>query len=173
MKHDFVIVPYPHTNNTPAAVLATRGWLEVLEDQGADPILNVYWDHKALVAFGRCITPSDPDSSGPSEEWYPVAVLTWQHLEAFDQVFINIGWVSPPWRRRGAFTALFEHLVDVEVPKLEKPVRQIQFGTSVRNKRMRGVGAKLGFVEDAITLTMRLPDLSAPRPAFDPTVGGA
>src|SRR5258708_4178971 len=71
---------YDGINRTPALVLALKAQLELLEAGRCDPILNIFWDQKAIVAF---------------DVLTPVGVLTWTHSAWAKQIDIALGYVEP------------------------------------------------------------------------------
>lgn len=138
---DFQIVAYDKLSRSPAALLATKGWVENVESGTGEDTVNVSWDHQALVAFADSVA---------------VGVITWASIEWRREVFVHQAYVLPPWRRRGVYTQLWHALVAKAV---ELKVPKISLMTHVDNKVMLKVCAKIGLTGEAISMSL---DVSAP-----------
>lgn len=125
-------------NGTPAAELAVRGWLEMVESGLSDGTLNMAGSMQAVIGYA----PNGRDM-------LPVGVITF--AVELGYVWVNQSFVVKDFRGRGVYTAMFSalhrHVVD-ELPA----VRSIRSATSVKNKVMRQIAHKQGRREEAIIL---------------------
>lgn len=138
-----VVRSFTGLNNTPAAVLAVRGWLELVERGLGDGSLNMSYDLKAFVAY-----------AANGRDQLPVGVMTWQFLEHCSEVLIHQSYVLPEFRGQGCYAALWECMVQRAA---ELKAVAIVSGTHVRNAPMRAIASRQGRVEVAVTLRYDLP----------------
>lgn len=131
---------YDGLNRTPALLLATRGYLELLENGLCDQLLNVSWEHQALVAF---------------EGVAPVGVLTFVYQAWAKQIDIAIGYVIPDRRRYGVHNAMWIALV---AKAKELKATHICSGTHIDNAAMRAVAKKQGRKEIGVALRFTVPE---------------
>ena len=135
------IVHYDGINRTPALALALRGQLEMLERGLCDPVLNIYWDQQAIVAFG-------PGGA-------PIGVLTWQHTKAFKQFDIAIGYVLPDYRAHHIYRRLWRALV---AKAAELGVEVIRSSTHVDNLEMQAAAGAQGRKFQGMVLGYQVPE---------------
>jgi GNAT superfamily N-acetyltransferase len=143
------IVHYDKISRTPAAVLATRGWLEDVERGLGEDTINVAWDQQAFVGFAG--------AAGGGERT-AVGVITWAHIEWRRELFVHQSYVLPPWRRRGIYTALWGTVVE---KARELKVAKICSITHVDNTAMRAAAQVLGRREEGIVLVFDLEGITA------------
>lgn len=140
---DIEVRLFDGVNNTPAAELAVRGWLDVVERGFGDGSLNMGHDQKAIVAYAM-----------NGREQLPVGVMTYRLLDWCREVLICQSYVLPEFRGRGCYTAMWERMV-LEAAELKAVA--IVSGTHTRNQAMRTIAAKQGRVEVAVSLRYELP----------------
>lgn len=142
MNDDIEIKLFDGLNNTPALDLAIRGWAECVEKNLGDGTLNVYWSHKAFVAYAM-----------NGKEQLPVAVMTWEHIEHTKTLWVNQSYTIPEFRGRGCYNALWNAVV---AKAIELKVTSVQSGTHIRNEAMRKIAKKQGRYEEFVTLRFNL-----------------
>lgn len=130
-------------NNTPAAELAVRGWLEMVEKDLGDGSLNMGHDQKALVAY-----------MANGRDVLPVGVMTWRYLEWCREVLICQSYVLTEFRGRGCYSAMWQQMIHQAT---ELKAVAIIAGFHVRNSAMRSIAARQGRVEVAVTSRFDLP----------------
>jgi GNAT superfamily N-acetyltransferase len=142
---DIEVLHVDGLNGTPAARLATQGWLEMVERGLGEPgdVINIHWSQKALVAVVR-----------NGMEHVPAGVLTYEVVEATKSMFLSQAYVVPEFRGRGVYTAMFDAAV---AKAIEAKVARINLGTHPRNEAMRMIARKHGGVETAVYITFDVP----------------
>lgn len=134
---------YDGLNRTPALYLALKAHVELLAADLHEPVLNVYWDHRAIVAF---------------DEQEPIGVLTYTHTPGMLQLDIALGWVAPERRGRGVYGLIWKALIG-KAQEL-KAVR-IMSTTHMNNATLRQTAQNQGRVERGIILTFDVPPVLA------------
>lgn len=137
------VVYFEQLNGTPALALAMRGWADVEERGFGDGLLNVYATLNALVGYAE-----------NGRDQVPAGVITFEHQEHLNRIWIYQGFVLPEFRGRGVYRLMWNELV---LKALELKAAKIQSATHVRNIAMRAVSKKLGRVEDLIGMTFDVP----------------
>ena len=130
---------YPRLANTPALRLAMLGWVDVQERGLGERVCNVYSNLKGLVAF-----------AANGKDLIPAGVMTYDHTEHNNEIFIYQSFVLPEHRGIGCYTALWNAMV---AKGIELKVAKICSSTSMRNSAMRAIAARQGRVEEAVTLS--------------------
>ena len=110
---------YDGINLTPALPLLVRGYHELLRDGLVQPLVNIFWDDQAFVAFDAL-----PQAIG---------VLSFAKPWA-GAIDIRVGYVLPEFRRRGTYQTLWNSLV---THARDLKVRQINSGVHTANMGMR------------------------------------
>lgn len=113
-------------NGCAALPLAVRGWSELLEKGNAGDCVALQWDQSALWI---------------EEDGAPVAVIVWQLQDYRSEVWISLSYVSPVFRNRGYFKALYGRLVELAQ---EKKLTRIAGGVNVANHVMRAAAESVG-----------------------------
>jgi hypothetical protein len=139
MSRPVRIEHYDGINRTPALRLALTAQLELLSLGLCEPLLNVFWDQKAIVAF---------------DEAEPIGVITWQHQAWLKQIDVAIGYVVPQHRRERVYTHMWAALVE-KAQELKVP--QICGTTQMSNKPMRITAIKQDRCELGVVLRYAVP----------------
>lgn len=124
-------------NNTPAAELAVRGWLDAVENGWSDGNLNMASGLRAFIGYTQ-----------NGRDMLPVGVVTFSIESA--HVWVHQSFVLPEFRGRGVYSAMWNELLGhvAELPN----VRSIQSATHVNNKAMRAIAARQGRREIGVIL---------------------
>jgi GNAT superfamily N-acetyltransferase len=133
---------FDRLNNTPAAELATRGWLECVEKGWTDGSLNASSDQKAFVAYVE-----------NGREVLPAGVMTWKHFGDTNEIYVFQSFVVPEFRGRGVYTALWQSMVSKAI---DLKASAICSGTHSQNRAMRTIAAKQGRREQFVMLRFDL-----------------
>lgn len=133
---------YPRLANTPALRLAMLGWVDVFERGLGERTCNVYSNLKGLVAFA----PNGKDL-------IPAGVMTYDHTEHNNEIFIYQSYVIPEFRGIGCYTALWNAMV---AKGIELKAAKICSATSMRNSAMRAIAARQGRTEDFVYTSFNL-----------------
>jgi hypothetical protein len=124
----FHIRRFDNLCNTGCLPLAVRGWHEMIAEGHSDGGILLAWDQKVIRADLRGI---------------PIGVLTWSKQDWSNSIFVNLAYVVPEMRRRGAHKLMFSDLVE-QAKGLQIPA--IVSGTHIDNteaqKAMLGQGRK-------------------------------
>ena len=128
---------------SPAAQLATLGWLECVEKGLSDgnPVMRI--DQNAVLGYVK-----------QGQERTPAGVITFEHVPHWKQVFIVQSYVLPQFRGQGVYSAMFNRLVEHAI--VDMKATNIQSSTHVRNVAMRAIAKKQGRFEECVTLRMNL-----------------
>lgn len=124
---------------TPLMLILARATLELAEngyDGGTTPFS---WNSSAIYA--EC-------------DGKIVGVLAWKRIDWQKQLWIEVGYVLPDYRRRGIYRKMFERLVE-KAKALS--VRSIAGGVDPDNLAMRHVADSLGRKATSITYEYELP----------------
>lgn len=140
---------YDGLNRTPALRLALKAQLEIIELGRSELMLNVFWDHQAIVAFVE----------EPTAAIRPVGVLTWKQDQWAKQIAIALGYVEPEYRGQGIYRTLWDALIH-KAQALD--LRHIVSGTHVDNVEMRRVAVSQGRREFGVYLGYDVPPASQP-----------
>jgi predicted acetyltransferase len=99
--------------------------LELMDLALVEPVLNIFWDQRAIVAF--------------DEEDKAVGVITWQHVPYMKQIDVALGYVPPQRRREHIYTHMWTALVE---KAKELNVAVIASTTHMNNRAMRFTALK-------------------------------
>jgi len=134
---------YDGLNGTPAAALAVAGWAHGEQSGFGDGNLSIHASQKAFVAFL-------PDG----HEQAPVGVATFDLNGS--EIWIYQAFVVEHHRGEGIWTVLLDHLI---AKAIELKIPKIRLGVHLKNKHAREAYRKTGFVEEAVTCTLEVPQL--------------
>lgn len=138
MRFPVRIEHYDGINRTPALRLALQAQLELLSLGLCEPLLNVFWDQKAIVAFDET----------------PIGVITWQHQVWLKQIDVALGYVVPERRREHVYTHMWAALVE-KAQELKVP--QICSTTHMSNNAIRVTAIKHDRRELGVVLRYAVP----------------
>jgi GNAT superfamily N-acetyltransferase len=132
-------------NAAPASQLAVAGWLHGEQNGFGSGDLNMHFSYKAFVAYVK-------DGHEPEA----VGVLTWDTIEPTKTMWIYQAFVVEEHRGQGVFTEMLNFAI---AKSIELKLVKIQLATHVRNKNALEVYRKTGFAQQAVTLTLEVPQL--------------
>jgi RimJ/RimL family protein N-acetyltransferase len=137
---DIDITHYHGFNNTPAAIIAVKVQLELLESGFSAPLISLFYEDQIILATIK-----------PSTE--PVGVMIWKHYEWIKTVQIHLSYVTSGFRRRGVYRRMWDELL---IKARETNAKIIESTIHIDNHAMRAVAKSLGHTERSINLSYTL-----------------
>jgi GNAT superfamily N-acetyltransferase len=129
-----VITHYEGIDGTPCVALAMRGMAELLADGGGEQFVGLHHSYNGITAtIGDNV----------------VGVLIWFDQPTSHRIWLQLGYVLPPYRGQGVYDALWDALLD-KARGLKRP--RIDSAARLDNYVMRAVAKKQGRVEHAVLL---------------------
>lgn len=134
---------FKQLNNTPALALAMHAWADLEERGLGDGSMSVYTSLNAFVAYAN-----------NGSDVVPAGVLTFEHQEHANKIWIYSGFVLPQFRGAGIYRSLWNELV---LKAMELKVAKIEGATHMRNTAMREVAKHLGRTETYVVFNFEVP----------------
>lgn len=130
---------YPKIPGTEAIPFLVHAWGKLIERDLCEPG-DIFLDHEngAVLAFVGGVA---------------VGAISYSYAEWNRKMWIQIGFVKPPWRRMGIYTALWQRLLGVAA---DIGCQSIVSATNIGNAPMRATSAKFGRQETQVTLVYKL-----------------
>jgi GNAT superfamily N-acetyltransferase len=137
------IVALPRMGTEPAAtMLAVKGWLELQEKGYGDGRLPFHTDMQALMAI-----------SANGQDPIPVGIMVFTVDTVLSRLWIDLSFVSPEFRGRGVYTAMWEALVSIA---RQAGIATIESATATSNTTMRAVARKQHREEKAVWMVFKV-----------------